>query len=265
MKIFFIKCFLLIPVVCALLLAINLLYINTVAWQNEYDIEKFSHIPENIQIANFGSSHGFYGFEWTDIQYTTFNFALAAQRHLFDYALLRQYTNHFEKNAVAIILIEYFEITKTIKEFQDQMPRYYRILERQYIPKSEYIFTDYVRYSVFPVLSAGNNLISIVHDVNPEDVLIEKWHTSMSSQSQEWILSNANGWYNDWINNSDGDAGYQYNKEILIELIDYCLSHNIQPVLVSTPIASTLNTVFEENSPDFLKRSTPSFIACLRM
>ncbi|GHV04439.1 hypothetical protein FACS189485_09840 [Spirochaetia bacterium] len=93
---------------------------GTNSWKYQNDVEKFSHVPRNIQLANFGSSHGLLGFDWSNAPYTTFNFSLTSQRHLFDFSLLQQYSDHFAKDAVALFLIEYFEITSAVKKFPDE-------------------------------------------------------------------------------------------------------------------------------------------------
>ncbi|GHT56189.1 hypothetical protein FACS1894109_04400 [Spirochaetia bacterium] len=249
MKKFYLKCGLLALIFFSILVFLNARYVKTYAWKYQNDVEKFSHVPRNIQLANFGSSHGLLDFDWSNAPYTTFNFSLTSQRHLFDFLLLQQYSDHFAKDAVALFLIEYFEITSAVKEFPDEMPRYYRILDKQYIP--DYRFTDGIRYKSFPILSAGSNVIKIFRDSTAEYTVSSQWNVSMSSKPAEWVLQDANHWYEAWITDAESDEGYQYNQKLLSEILDYCFSHNIQPVLVSTPIASALNGVYAEKSPDF--------------
>jgi hypothetical protein len=255
MRIFFIKCLILAVIVSSILLFLNVLYIRTDSWKYQNNVEKFAHIPQGIQIANFGSSHGLRDFEWSDSTYQAFNFGLPSQYYLFDYAILRQYINHFDKNAVVILLIEYFEIEMIKVDYSDQIPRYYRILDKEYMP--EYSLPDYIRYAVFPVLSAGANIKSIISDSNPEEEFQKKWHSTMS---EEELVNYCSKHYIDWTNDSPdgtilqkGIEGFIYNKKILSDIIDYCLARELQPVLVSTPITGIFNTIFEEQTPDFFE------------
>lgn len=39
-------------------LIINILYQNSKGWKNKYDLKRFNSIPEEIENANLGSSHG---------------------------------------------------------------------------------------------------------------------------------------------------------------------------------------------------------------
>ncbi|MDR2746208.1 MAG: hypothetical protein LBB77_02075, partial [Treponema sp.] len=212
-------------------------------------------VPQNIQLANFGSSHGRYDFEWSDSPYQAFNFGLDSQLHLYDYALLRQYSKHFDKNAVVIFLIEYFEIEMIKINYSDQIPRYYRILDKKYTP--EYSFWDYIRYAVFPLLSAGDNIRLIVYDINPEVAFQKKWYSTMS---EEELAEYSSKHHIDWTTDSPdgttlqkGAEGFVHNQKILSDIIDYCLARELQPVLISTPITGIFNDVFEERTSDFFE------------
>ena len=56
------------------------------------EVNKFNFVPEGIQIANMGSSHGDAAFNWDSLtkerNFKCFNFALASQPYKYDYALL---------------------------------------------------------------------------------------------------------------------------------------------------------------------------------
>jgi hypothetical protein len=156
---------------------------------------------------------------------------------------------------VVIFLIEYFEIERIKIDYSDQIPRYYRILDKAYMP--EYSLQDYIRYSVFPLLSAGANIRSIVSDSNPEDTLQKRWHSAMS---EEELIKYSSKHHRDWTTDSPdgitlqkGADGFIYNQKILSDILDYCLARELQPVLISTPITGIFNAIFEERTPDFLE------------
>jgi hypothetical protein len=247
-----IKCLVLALIVSCILFFLNAIYIKTDAWKYQNHLEQFAHIPQHIRIANFGSSHGLYSFEWSSSPYQAFNFGLSGQSHLYDYALLQQYSNHFDKNAVVIFLIEYIEQIKI--DYSDQISRYYRILDKAYMP--EYSLQDHIRYSAFPVLGAGDTIRSIVSDYNPEVKFQKIWHSTMS---EEELVEYSSKYYIGWTTDSpDGTLqkraeGFIYNQKILSDIIDYCLARELQPVLISTPITGILNAIFEEKTPDFFE------------
>jgi hypothetical protein len=228
----------------------NYRYLNTEAWKYQNGLAKFSHVPQNIQIANFGSSHGNLGFYWPEDSYTAFNFGLDGQGHDFDYALLKQYSDHFDNGAVAIFLIEFFDMNISQTNTPSILPRYYRILNTKNMPVIPKLkFVDDIRYHTLPILSAGDNILALLYDFNPEATFLEFWKYQM--QSEEKILFAANTWRDAMLNSSKEYAGYLPNKEIFYTIIEYCLSHNIQPVLVTTPIASASNKTVNETDSDF--------------
>jgi hypothetical protein len=228
---------------------LNFLYKRTEFWKNEYKAGKFFAMPDNIQLANFGSSHGG-GFDYTGLPYRTFNFSFDNQLYPYDYALLSQYIEKFDKNAVAIILIEYFEVTN-IKEPADQSQSwYYRILDKEYLPT--YSWKEYLLYAAVPVLTAGTNIVKITIDIRIEG------NSDYSTRVESERINNAKKRYDMWTKSiglnlgiDSGEEGFAYNKNLVSKMIELCYAHDVQPVLISTPITSILNQIYAENSPDF--------------
>jgi hypothetical protein len=249
MKKFTIKFSIMFLIILVSLLILNQRYVNTNNWKYQNETEKFYHIPQNIQIANFGSSNGLRDFVWIDSEYTAFNFGLGAQVHYFDYMLLQQYIDHFAQNAVVIFPITYGDVSSIHlpDSNMDLIPRYYRILDKQYNP--QYKWFDNIRFNTFPILSAGYNIASVVNDYDPTPWLDDWINGSMLNKTDEWILE---------VNNSskalsEGTEGYFYNKKNLCDIIEYCLLHNLQPVILATPYAGVLNDFHRELSPDFFE------------
>ena len=96
MKRFLIKLSLIIVPFILLLFVLNFAYLNSYYWLEQRDEAKFRNVPENIQLANLGSSHSFYSFNYNAFpEYVSFNFAMKAQHHVFNYYVLKQYLNNF--------------------------------------------------------------------------------------------------------------------------------------------------------------------------
>lgn len=258
MKNFAVKSMLFITTAVLMILILNSLYKNTQFWKyHDLHIAKFSDVPQGIQLANLGSSHGLNGFDYTGVPYKTFNFALSSQTLLLDYSVLRQYIDHFERDAVLLILVDYFEITQIKIDFSDIIAHYYRFLDKEFIPG--YSRYDSVRYNIVPVLSAGGNLVKIVLDL--EYFETERTKNSLKTTDAAELadicpkryrfltaLESGSGFA---TAPDAGEEGFAYNKALVSKIIELCMEHHIRPALVSTPITSVLNTVYAENSPGF--------------
>ena len=139
---------------CALLLFIvgTILYLGGVAYKqtNTYrnlerteETEKYHKIPEQIEIAVFGLSHGRDAFKYPPEGRTFFNFSMSAQTAQYDAALLRQYQGRIGPDALIILTFTYMSPyrTDTEDEFQRKQSRYYRILNPENI-----LDVDHSRY-----------------------------------------------------------------------------------------------------------------------
>jgi hypothetical protein len=244
------KTLVLLLLVVGSIMILNHFYTGTNYWKYLNGVDKFNNVPHEIQLANLGSSHGTESFDYTSIPYRTFNFALGNQRYLYDHAILNHYIENFEKDAVLIILVEYFEITQIISDYGNQVARYYRFLHKETIP--EYSLRDHIRYKVFPILSAGGNTTMIFSDIK------KNHQRNYSSKTEEDLIGECEKKYSGWINPDlgsgvieAGEESYAYNQEFICKMVELCLAHDIRPVLVATPITSILNSLYDERSPDF--------------
>jgi hypothetical protein len=105
-------------------------------------------------------------------------------------------------------------------------------------------------FKYFPVLSAGDTLQFIVRDVPA----LDRYKFMTGSELIEYSEMKHESWTTDSESVYDaGEEGFQYNKRMLSQIIDFCYANDIQPVLVTTPITSILNNVYEEKSPDFFE------------
>ncbi|GHT83063.1 hypothetical protein FACS1894137_03270 [Spirochaetia bacterium] len=250
MKKFIGKCLVLFFLVLIALVVLNYLYIRTTYWKESVAVTtgKFKNVPEHIQLANVGSSHGTESFDYTGIPYRAFNFALSSQRHVYNYAVLEQYIEHFDKNAVLLIPISYFEITRIKSDFTDQRARYYRFLDKQHI--ESYSPSEKLVFDLFPVLTAKDTILFIIKDQPPpEKQIITMPETELidnCDKAYKSLTTDTPG-----IEIEAGEEGFAYNKNWVIKTIELCHAHGIRPVLITTPITSILNTVYAEKSPDF--------------
>jgi hypothetical protein len=231
---------------------INSFYTRTNYWirPDRFATLKFKNVPDHIELANIGSSHGYYGLDFCKFSYRSFNFALYGQFFMYDYAILRQYIEKFDKNAILLIPISYFQISKIKTDFQSERPLYYSFLSKKYMD-SWSMYEKLRSMLLVPALTAGDNLKFIINDQpSITNVLL----TTMEEQD---IINNGITIYKMWTTDSDGfgfeagEEGLAWNKNWVSLIVEFCYAHDIQPVLVSFPVTSVLNNIYTEESPGF--------------
>ena len=228
---------------------INLCYVSTNHWKAENNVWKFNFVPDDIQLANFGSSHGEVNFIYESFpQYKTFNFGISSQRYFWDYGILQQYSDNFVPGAVVLLPISYFGITARPKNYNDVRPRYYRFLEKEYFDM--WSLQEWIQYFKLPVLSAGTNLMKCIKDIPPENIDVFNSRTTYMTEDelQEYCQKK----HDSWSKNDKGEEGYKQNLAELYQLVKLCLDNGLQPVLVTTPITTVLNDIYEKDE-DFFK------------
>jgi hypothetical protein len=246
MKKFAIKCLLLCTLIFSSVGMLNFFYIRTNYWQNTVVQGKFKNVLEHIRLANVGSSHGMRSFDYRGVPCISFNFGLNDQRFLYDYAVLRQYINRFEKDAVLLIPISYFQITSEKTNFRDQRARYYHFLDREYM--DFYSVQEKILFTVVPVMTAENTLRFIIKDQRPAAAS----KTAKEPELTRYCVKKHKSWTNDRkVDRKTKEQRFAKNKYLVSQIIELCHAHNIRPVLVSTPITSVLNNIYMEKTPDF--------------
>jgi len=245
MKKFLLKCLLLFSSVGIL----NLIYIKSNYWKANIVNEtlKFKYVPGNILLANVGSSHGLVSFDYSNLPKQGFNFGLSGQQYLYDYLVLKQYIGRFSKNAVLLIPISYFQITRIKTDYQDQRARYYRFLAKEYM--DIYSMREKILFTLIPVLTAGDTIKFIIKDIDIP--------SRLGFMTEPELIKYCTGKYREWTTDEkyvfeSGEEGFVHNKYLVSQIIEFCYDNDIQPVLITTPITSILNNIYAEKSSGFL-------------
>ena len=238
------------------IITINHFYVHSNYWKSKDNIYKFYSIPDGITLANVGSSHGEVNWLYEDFpEYTAFNFGVSAQYHNYSYAILKQFITKFHDGAVVLIPISYFEITQVPSEEEQakKRSRYYRFMAREYMEEvDEWMYWDYFRYAVFPILSARDNEISkIVFDIPAEkiDIFWNRTTHRTGKDLERYCLDKHKRWTDPKM--EKGDTGFAYNFQAVCTLIDFCRKNGLVPVLITTPITDVLNRYFEQTDGFF--------------
>lgn len=247
MKSFLKTVLLYVGVLTILTALINYVYIT----RCESTTKKYKDVPYEIQICNFGSSHGLNGFNYIDQkEHICFNFALASQYPSYDYRILKYYSNHLNNEGGIVFLpISYFSLfgprQEMTADFESKNRRYYDFLPaeliKQYNVKTKF-FECY-----FPSLIANEKLFTSLYPKDDDD-----WSMITTPEQAE---SYAPLRYQTHVKECiDKDGRRIYNHEeiyAVYEMIELCRSHNQELILITTP--------YLHEYPDFIKRNDPDF------
>lgn len=233
MKRFIIKIMLISLAVLVMFTLLNQVFINSDYFRTEYaDWTRFNEVPDKIEIANTGTSHGAAGFDYSDTGgINGFNFALAGQTFDYDLQMLRQHIGNFDENAVLMIPVSYISFSDIGEErVRKQNTRYYRILEPKYI--LDFSISDYFLYKLFPVLTVDTEIIYIFRKPSVPASQRSEGRTFADYTPDEVRTAIEN-------NKSQFFNIYSYDPDSLgnlCSLVEFALEKGLAPVLVTLPV-----------------------------
>lgn len=248
------KIFIYVLLLISIVLGLNIMYI----YKNKNgDIGAFANgVPDNIQICNFGSSHGLYGFNYEDVKnYTCFNFALSSQTLLYDYKILMNYKANINHGTTVFILVSYFSFLgkPQVEEenFASINRRYYKILPHNLIEKYDWKTDVYVNY--LPVMISCKNLLDIVKisflpEVKKDAIGKEMNHKDCEKDAQAAYLRHI-------VTNKINSNGIRiYNQEYfdsLYGMIKLLREIGATPILITTPYTREYTDTIRKHDPKF--------------
>jgi len=215
-------------------------------------------VPDNITVFNTGSSHGYYGFDYSvvDNGSNCFNFALPMQTISYDLRVLNFYKDQISQNGgYAFIIVSHFSLFQPREtdqvNFESKNRRYYRFLNSSSIKEYQNKVNFYVNYmpALISYESLFEELISSVsgkyYDNDWDNILSEdNKNSNAENRYQIYIQSNYNEEEHNWIMNEE-------EYESLINIIHFCKSKSITPILLTMPVYSEYYDMIMERSPLF--------------
>lgn len=252
MKKFLRKIFIYFLVLSAIVLTTNVLYLKMERKLDLYNIGAFlKEVPDNIQICNFGASHG-NSFNYTNLrdQYTCFNFSLAAQSYSYDYRILQAFKEKIKKGAIVFIPVSYFSFFG-IPESQEQgfagkNSRYYKFLPANLIKEYDKVSDIFINY--FPALVPDNVRAFVEHFYQPDESLFENGVENPNAEARyrDHVLY---GKFDD-----SGNRIYKYEDiEALYAIIDTLKTIDARIILITTPFLREYNDAVRNNDPNFFR------------
>lgn len=221
-----------------IILILNFYYVKTEGYQTLNDLEKFSHIENNLEIVNLGSSHGMCSFDYSATDYNGFNFGLNFQNLYYDYQLLLKFQKNLKNNCIVILPISLFTFGQSN---YNESQRYYKILD----PIQIYNFTikDFIIYKVLPILSAKSQMIYMFKDIE-----VGLRYDSFKDISKETSKRDIQ-----YLQNYNR---YSENLIYFDTIISFCKAKNYKIILITTPLTG----LYLEKIPKTLKVEYNNFL-----
>ena len=251
------KSALLIVLVLCCTLIINTIYVNNAGYGD--DIDKFKTVPYDITICNFGSSHGRYGFNYSDVsdEYNCFNFAMSSQSLSYDDRILNTYKDHLKDNdCIVFITVSYFSLygkpETEADDFDSKNMRYYSILPKNEIKDwnmKSFIIAKYPSLTAYQALPY--NLFMQREESRDAywngcatDIDIEK---DALEACERHLVKNKRDKNGNLIDNKE-------EKTALLDMIRICRSKGDTPVFITTPYLEEYNDAIDKKYPDFFDK-----------
>lgn len=241
-----------IMIIVVLTLGINTVY--------KKKVQKTARIPNQINICNFGSSHGVHAYYYEDLEdtYTCYNFAMDSQSLSYDERLLDCYSDRLADNAVVIIDISYFACygipESEIEDFESKNQRYYTILPSKYIKEYDW-YTDLI---VNRLCSINDGPLKVAAGILRPTMITEKksypdnWNTVDVSTLKEDVESACQRHI--FMYKRDADDNLIFNEEenqALYDMVKICREHHATPIFVTVPYLKEYTDEIRMEDPDF--------------
>jgi hypothetical protein len=227
-----------------LLYVLNLFYVRTNGFKSLNGTYKFFEVPEGLEVANLGSSHGEFAFDYQEIDTVTgFNLGLRGQSHYFDLQVLKKFSDKMAAGCVVIIPVSCFSLLQGVD--REQRILYYGVLGYGSIPGHSVI--EYVRFKLLPILSASFSARYLIKDKRniDTDLFAEK------GPDEEYYILNALYYYGLFEDLKKAGADDEDNVRTLGKIIDHCRQNGFEPVLVTTPFTNHYNYWYSQE--DYLR------------
>lgn len=256
MKKLLFKCALLALVLGALLYAGGEAYKRTNAYRNlerEDGTESYRDLPEAVDIAVFGASHGREDFKFFPEGQAAFNFSLSLQTPEYDLRLMREYQEHIRPGALVVLTVSpiFPFYTQPEEQFREQQPRYYRILS-----PGNLIDPDlglYLRGRLSPLLTEDfEDVLAAFFEDEPLEPTIdeESGHKQMTPESAQNRKPNVFSLQIAHVEACFPEANPAL-EEAYREMLALCQERGWRAVLAVPPYLKEYTDCYTEFSPDY--------------
>lgn len=256
MKTLIFKCMLLLAIVGSILALGGAAYKQTNTYRNLERTEQtdvFRNMPDQIDIAVFGASHGREDFKTAPEGTVMFNFALSSQKPEYDLRLMRQYQDRIRPGALVVLTVSpmYPFYLQTEEGFAKLQPRYYRILHPWNMVDPDWGYA--LRLGISPLLTEDYTKI-VTAFIHPEEP-VPTWDERRGGlQLQPEDLQKEKERIRKNHIAPDTTAFPEESPamaDAYREMLALCREKGWRAVLVTPPYTAEYCECFEEYSPDF--------------
>lgn len=235
----FLKKLILLLLLCALTAgAANLAFYLVKGSLVPANVKRFLDVPEQIQVANLGSSHGQNGFSYIHHpEVSTANLAFGYQTLEQDERVLENYLDRFSKGATLYITISSFSLIaepSTRSDILSLNRRFYYFMRRDLI--IDFSWREWLA-AMSPGLFYPSWLAEHWNSDEFEEVSDRTTDSASAKQDAETTLDGHILMY-------QKDGGYALRREnvdSLTRMISLCKEHEVIPVLITTPFLREYN------------------------
>lgn len=247
-----ILCIIIIALIVIFLLIMNQLYKSTRYYLNSISqLKKFNYVPDNIKLANTGSSHAKYALQYSS-DLNAFNFALQPQSLSYDFRIIKQYISKMQKGCRIALVIAHFSFCFVDYENDRANTKYYFFLDKQYI--LNYTALKKLIRLKFPLLDNLKNIRYVFKDVSEtvEDTIDEE------KKCREEARKRIEGWQKQFRMErfdlksvtKDMISSFETNVKVVNDMILFCKEHDLMPVIVIPPISEILKKMIPSDLLD---------------
>lgn len=226
----------------------NIMFADCGKFWNERDF--------GIELVNLGSTSARAAFNYDGINIDARNWAMSPQSFVGDYEILRNYSCFLKEGATVLIPICPFSCLGGSNA--DLADKYYTILNIASIPTASY--------------SRRRNILGVMQDPSSTYPLFQLFSRHSGTGCDDFekdALIRIDSWKHefsimDWENaltivNQDA---YNDSAKILSEIVEYCRTQNLRPVIVLPPVSKELRSLFTTRMKklfieDFVKQAAP--------
>jgi hypothetical protein len=242
--------------------ALNLLYKNSRRYYAT-DIQRFARVKQGKwDIVNLGSSYSYYGFDYEGSGLKGYNLGMTGQFFYYTDLILRQYSAYFNKGCIVLLVIPDLVFARVGKDMYGGPDRYMGILDKKSLEIKHYIWKYFSRITL-PLIGNPRLILTLLKEYF--DIIRGKYKDRMLVETNPWdkqtvvnyAVNRYNGWCKDFSVSGSGAVSdelariFVQTRQILTNMIQFCLDHEFRPVLVVTPVAKELNDLL---SDDFVNK-----------
>lgn len=225
-------------------------------WYNNIlfaDCRKFwSYNVFNTEIINLGSTSAVNAFCYDGLSIKAANFALSHHPLSGDLAILKNYCSYLKPTA-SIVIISLCPFSSLSGNYQCSDDKYYTLLYPTTLPFYSFRKEQQVESMKADPLHSYS-VVGLLQDLKH---LIIKSNTKILTEEQMSV--DAERWIDSWLKEfslKDFETPLTlYNKDaindsakILNQIIEFCKSRSIRPVILIPPVYHTLGKLFSENA-----------------